>query len=93
MEIQQQQFTNIITALAGVTEELKKTHHPHTIPKIKLQVLQEANNKMHHLIIAAIMLLWELGTQAIMLWEKLGSPSPPRKQCHNYWGSAETATS
>ena len=28
MEIQQQQFTNIITALTGLTEELKQTHHP-----------------------------------------------------------------
>ena len=28
MEIQQQQFSNIITALTGLTEELKKTYHP-----------------------------------------------------------------
>ena len=30
MEIQQQQFTNIITAITGLTEELKKTHHLQT---------------------------------------------------------------
>ena len=33
MEIQQQQFTNIITAITGLTEELKETHHPQTNPQ------------------------------------------------------------
>ena len=33
IEIQQQRFTNIITALTGLTEELKKMHHPQTNPQ------------------------------------------------------------
>ena len=33
MEIQQQQFTNIMTAPTGLTEELKKNGHPQTNPQ------------------------------------------------------------
>ena len=33
MEIQQQQFTNIITAFTGLTEELKNTHNPQKNPQ------------------------------------------------------------
>ena len=33
MEIQQQKCTNIVTALTGLSEELKKTHHSQTNPQ------------------------------------------------------------
>ena len=36
MEIQQQQFTNIITVLTGQTEELKRTHHSQPNPQYQL---------------------------------------------------------
>ena len=51
MEIQQQQFTNIITALTGLTEELKKMCHPQTNPQYQPaspSENQEQNASSHH---------------------------------------------
>lgn len=42
MEIQQQQFTDIIAALTGLTEELKKTHHPETNPQYQPPILSQS---------------------------------------------------
>ena len=74
MEIQQQQFTDVITALTGLTEELKRCTILKQILNINLRVLQKANHKRNRLIIAAIMLQWKLGTPVIILRQKLGSP-------------------
>ena len=53
MEIQQQQFTNIITALTdtALTEEQKKTHHFQTNPLYQPMSLSESqpqNASSHH---------------------------------------------
>ena len=51
MEIKQQQFTNIITVLTGLTEELQKMHHPQTNPQYQHtspSESQQQNALSHH---------------------------------------------
>ena len=45
IEIQQQQFTNIITALTELTENLEKTHYPQTNPQYQPTILSESQQQ------------------------------------------------
>ena len=77
MEIQQQQFTNIITALTGLRNKKRCTifkQIPQYQPTSPSQS-QQQNVSSHH---TAIMLWLKLSTQAIMFWEKLCSPIMPQ---------------